>query len=344
MSLTKDDMSAFQAKYISNSRLEWLIECGNIQEVVYFKGATGDRYSIYIAIKRSKSKIDLYNINNTYSHNVEKGGHIATIENYVLRIVGDSVHYWHGNCGYTMRQLTRKDIQPKNHQKQWTVRFCRSAHFMRMFDKTEFSPWIGMKVDLKTGKLLNKPNKKSLLAYNHAKDFDRSRRKANRIANKNNADALVRYHEAKGNFALLPIDDIFKHRNVEYRTDILNFHGLEKVLSTLETKVEDEDTIDGRFYRLLNVKIPDNAFGREGFSWEWGLYLEMINPSTGESHFEGIANVTNNPDFGNNNSIDEPTVKAALSWRDGDGIMQTDGNAWSSRSTTDNYVIPTRLT
>ena len=345
MSLTKDDMSAFQAKYISNSRLEWLIECGNIQEIVYFKGATGDRYSIYIAIKRSKSKIDLYNINNTYSHNVEKGNHIATIENYVLRIVGKSVDYWHGdNCGYVMRQLIRKGIQPKNHQKQWTVRFCRSTHFMRMFDKTEFSPWIGMKVDLKTGKLLNKPNKKSLLAYNNAKDFDRSRRKANRIANKNNADALVRYHEAKGNFALLPIDDIFKHRNVEYRTDILNFHGLEKVLSTLETKVEDEDTIDGRFYRLLNVKIPDNAFGREGFSWEWGLYLEMINPSTGESHFEGIANVTNNPDFGNNNSIDEPTVKAALSWRDGDGIMQTDGNAWSSRSTTDNYVIPTRLT
>jgi hypothetical protein len=175
-----------------------------------------------------------------------------------------------------------------------------------------------------------------------AKNTDRNVRKANRIANKNNADALARYHAAKGNYALLPMDDVFKHRNVEYRTDIMNFYGLEKVLGTLETKVEDEDTIDGRFYRLINVKIPDLATGQERH--EWGLYLEMINPSTGESHFEGIANVRNEGRRAwGGGTINEATVKAALSWRDGDGIVAT-GRTWDVKATSNNYVIPIKLT
>jgi len=163
------------------------------------------------------------------------------------------------------------------------------------------------------------------------------------LANKNNAEALTRYHAAKGNFALLPMDDVFKHRNVEYRTDILNFYGLEKVLATLETKIEDEDTIDGRFYRLINVNIPDLASGQERH--QWGLYLEMINPSTGESHFEGVANIKSTFSNGwrSGGDLESATVKAALSWRDGDGIVQT-GQAWNAPSTTNNYVPPVKMT
>ena len=75
------------------------------------------------------------------------------------------------------------------------------------------------------------------------------------------------------------------------------------------------------------------------------LYLEMINPSTGESHFEGIANTEETGRVGGwrNDSIKEATVKAALSWRDGDGIIST-GDTLRAESTSDNYVKPIILT
>ena len=38
----QEQCSAYVNKYIENRELEWLIECGNIRESVYFKGATGD--------------------------------------------------------------------------------------------------------------------------------------------------------------------------------------------------------------------------------------------------------------------------------------------------------------
>ena len=49
----------------------------------------------------------------------------------------------------------------------------------------------------------------------------------------------------------------------------------------------------------------------------------MINPSTGESHFEGIANV------GRWNAPKEATVKEALAWRDGDRDMLI-GDGWEN--------------
>ena len=36
----------------------------------------------------------------------------------------------------------------------WTIRFCRSAHFVKLQDKTEFTPWYGMRIDLKNGTML----------------------------------------------------------------------------------------------------------------------------------------------------------------------------------------------
>ena len=343
MSLTSrsEQMKAYQARYLLNSKVEWLIECGKIRENVYFKGETGDRYTIYIATKRNRNTVDFHSIYNSYDHGTTDGEHIAVIKDYVLRIINPGGRYWHCSCGYTVKQLMRQGVAPIDHKKHWKIRYCRSSFLMRIFDGTEFTPWIGMKIDLKTGLLVNKPTRATIKLYNMAKNTDRNVRKANRIANKNNADALARYHAAKGNYALLPMDDVFKHRNVEYRTDILNFYGLEKLLATLETKIEDEDTIDGRFYRLINVKIPDLASGQERH--EWGLYLEMINPSTGESHFEGIANVAGQRGAWGGSNINEATVKAALSWRDGDGIVTT-GRTWDVKATSNNYVIPIKLT
>ena len=202
----KQQCDAYVNKYIDNRELEWLIECGKIRESIYFKGETGDRYTIYIATKRNNNVVDFHTVYNAWDHGTSRGNHIATIQNYILRMVNQGGHYWSRNsgCGYTIKQLMRQGIMPRNPKKLWKIRFCRSAFIMRLFnvvvskgETLEFSPWVGMKIDLKTGKLVNKPNKVSVKEYKKAKETDRKARKANRIANKNNADALVRYHAAK---------------------------------------------------------------------------------------------------------------------------------------------------
>jgi len=333
----------YGARHLNNAKVEWLIEHGRIRDNVYFRGAIGDRYTIYVANKRNKNVVDFHTVHNSYDYGTTEGTHIATITDYVLRMCSEHAAYWHSSTGYLVKQLMRQGVEPRTPNKQWRIRYCRSAFIMKLWNKTSFTPWIGMKIDLKTGNLVNKPTKKSILFYNTAKDTDRATRRRNRIANKNNAEANARFVKADGNYALLPIDDIFKLRNTDRRNDIMNFYGLEKIIATLETKVEDEDTIDGRFYRLINVNIPDLTMENEDS--KWGLYLEMINPSTGESHFEGIANVGqwNAPNGWRSQSIEEATVKAALSWRDGDGIMST-GETWRSESTSNNYVKPIILT
>jgi len=107
------------------------------------------------------------------------------------------------------------------------------------------------------------------------------------------------------------------------------------LLETLSYATVDIDFIDGREYKLLDVVIPDNSVGSE--TSQKCLYLQMINPSTGESHFEGIANV------GNWNAPKEATVKAALSWRDGDrGMLGLDG--WGDNNKKVEYIVPVKLT
>ena len=338
--INKNTMNSYGAKYLANSKVEWLIENGKIHDVVYFKGETGDRYTIYVFTKRTKNIVDIHTVYNGYDHGTSAGSHVAVIKDYVLKIISHTDRYYHNDCGYILKQLIRQNVKPLSSRTIWKIRYCRSAYFMRLADGTEFSPWIGMKLNLRTGSLVNKPTRGSVMQYNKAKDTDRRARKANRIANKNNHEANARYLKADGNYALIPLDDVFKLRNTDRRNDIMNFHGLEKILAPLETKVEDEDTIDGRLYKLINVNIPDLASGQERHSW--CLYLEMINPSTGESHFEGIANVDGNRAWGNNR-IQEATVKAALSWRDGDSEVQT-GDTWNSKATSDSYVKPIKLT
>ena len=67
-----------------------------------------------------------------------------------------------------------------------------------------------------------------------------------------------------------------------------------------------------------------------------GLYLEMLNPSTGESHFEGVANV------GSWQGLKQATVKEALKWRDGDANIRS-GNM-SGRGDNEAYIVPVILT
>ena len=335
--------------YLQNKKVEWLMEHGKIRESVYFKGATGDRYTIYIATKRNKNIIDFHSIYNSYDHGTTLAdGVIATMDkNYILTMKKEG-NYWYRGCGNTLKQLMRQGVMPRKNN--YDIRWCRSSYFMRFRDKDkgkileEVSPWIGMKLDLKTGKLVNLPTLESVAKYNKAKETDTNARKANYQSNKNNRDALERYKKAGGNtnfargrwvndgrdvnqssldptlktmdWSKVPMDDCFKHRNATLRSNIIEHYGMNAIIATLDYEVVDEDTIDGRKYRLLDVVIPDKSIVRidqAGVTTEHkGLYLEMINPSTGESHFEGIQNV------GGWNGLSEATVQEALRWRDGD--------------------------
>ena len=65
--------------------------------------------------------------------------------------------------------------------------------------------------------------------------------------------------------------------NVDIRTRLMKVLGMEKFLMQLGFKVLNENVEKG--YKLISVKIGPN---------ETGLYLHMINPSTGEIHVEGV--------------------------------------------------------
>ena len=353
-----DYMQTYQAKYLVNKEIEWLIECGEIRESVYFRGATGDRYTTYVATKRRQDIIDFHTTYFGYSYGTTTGTHIAVLRGYVLEMISGG-NSWYRGCGYTFKQLMRQGVISKKNP--WTIRFCRSSHFVKLQDKTEFTPWYGMKIDLKAGILASKPNRNSIKHYKEAKATDKRMRKANYISNKHNREALERYRKAGGdtkaardgwsggawqraepnagtekiNWDMVPIDDMFKHRNATLRSNILEHYGINAVLETLSHETIDIDFIDGREYKLLNVVIPDNSIADR--SDEKCLYLQMINPSTGENHFEGIANV------GNWGAPKEATVKAALSWRDGDRDM-TVGNEWENRDKKVAYIKPTILT
>jgi len=360
----KEMFDAYKAKHIVNRELEWLIEEGKIRESVYFKGETGDRYTIYMAIKRNCNVIDIGTVYNSYSYGTEMGSHIGTLRGYVLEMHEKSRHWAHNTSyyglGYSFKQLMRQGVMSKKNQ--WTIRYCRSAYFCKLDNNAvtqkggtvEFTPWKGMKINIKTGNLVNKPNRGSINAYKEAKLRDRVQNKRNRIANKNNTEALKRYRDAGGdteqarrwnaepglgvdliNWDMIPIDDVFKHRNATLRSNILEHYGMDALLKTLKYDTIDIDFIDGREYKLLNVEIPDESSGlSESYK---GLYLEMINPSTGESHFEGIENV------GRWNGPKEATVKEALAWRDGD--RNTQGlNSYDNRDGKTVYVVPVKLT
>ena len=111
-------------------------------------------------------------------------------------------------------------------------------------------------------------------------------------------------------------------QNVSVRREVIEHFGIDSILSTLEWKELDEDTIGGRPYQLVEVQIPDNN-SRSGY--RIGTYLRMKNPSTGETHFEGVPNSSTELNRSRpisawqlNSFLKEPTVKCALAWRDND--------------------------
>lgn len=103
--------------------------------------------------------------------------------------------------------------------------------------------------------------------------------------------------------------DVFYLRNVTERTELLNHFGQQKVLKSVESKVLDSKVINNNPYRLLSLKFPNN-----GIAQQRANYLEMINPSTGETHLEGVANMADD------RMTPIVNVEQALGWRNRDAI------------------------
>ena len=191
----EDHMKDYQAKYLINQEVEWLIEYGEIRESVYFRGATGDRYTTYVATKRQQGIIDFHTTSIWCGDGTNLGHHIAILRGYTLEMITGG-NKWYSGCGHTFKQLMRQGVISDEHP--WTIRFCRSSYFVKLQDKTEFAPWFGMKLNIKTGKLTNKPNRVSIREYNKAKNQDTTQRKRNYLSNKHNREALARYRAAGG--------------------------------------------------------------------------------------------------------------------------------------------------
>ena len=354
-------------QYLNNKSVEYLIEFGAKNQSVFFKGETGDRYSIYVFTKVAKNKVEVFKVYNQYDHGTQEGARIATIRGRVIEY--NSLHNDYSNSWFyrttakDVKQLMRQGVCSRKHIMK--IRFCRSAYFLEVKDHNiSLTPWNGMKIDLETGKVVQKTPKHAIRQYNKAKEQDKVQRKRNYIANKENTAALKRYKEAGGDTELargwrvdeaemalnmaqmdwskIPIEDVFRHRNATLRSNIIEHYGMNAIIEKLDYDVVDKDTIDGRYYRLLDVTIPDFSDTSLADNTYKGLYLEMINPSTGESHFEGVPNVTG-AQWGNR--LDDATVKAALTWRDGDSIVQN-GSTWinaDGSGNSDNYVVPVVL-
>jgi len=119
----------------------------------------------------------------------------------------------------------------------------------------------------------------------------------------------------------LPMDDLFKLQNVSHRKYIIDYYGMDTILASLESRVIDSDVINNNPYDLIEVVIPFTNRG-DGDGEQKGTYLRMVNPSTGEIHFEGVPNYNkyfasdSDRQWAKDNTILSPTVRAALAWRD----------------------------
>lgn len=133
----------------------------------------------------------------------------------------------------------------------------------------------------------------------------------------------------------LPLTDVFKLRNVSHRRILIDYYGLDAILATLDSKVLDSEVINGNSYQLVMVSSPyyNSPLGNGMV----GTYLRMINPSTGETHFEGVPNYRSTRPrvahprafpLTSRGGLSSQTVRGALAWRDGE----------------DEYTVPVQLT
>jgi len=191
------------------------------------------------------------------------------------------------------------------------INFIRIGNVITFPDGQQISYEHIGKIKLNTNfNLINKPPKAVIKRIKEILDNDAAAKNRSSRAYYHNKMARSRLHKAQesDSLATLPMDDVFKLTNVSDRAILITHFGMDTILASLDTKVINKDTINGRKYELIEVAIPDK-FEESGA--REGTYLRMTNPSTDEIHFEGVPNVGNRWD-----SLNEGTVSCALAWRD----------------------------
>tara|TARA_R100000656_G_scaffold67673_1_gene51224 strand:+ start:3976 stop:4944 length:969 start_codon:yes stop_codon:yes gene_type:complete len=221
------------------------------------------------------------------------------------------------------------------------INWSRRAHFITFADKSKMIPYKGMKFSY-DGNPIGEHPAKYVKQYDDVISLNRMERNAQSRSYYHNNKAEWRLQDNKSYYKddndatqvkydwdKIPMTDVFKLWNVSLRRVLIDHYGMDNIIESLSSKVVDTDNIKGNEYKLVTIRIPD-ASSESGH--RTGTYLRMINPSTGEIHFEGVPNYiplrenVSVPRW--RDTLTEQTVKCALAWRNRD----------------DTYVVPTAIT
>lgn len=185
-------------------------------------------------------------------------------------------------------------------------------------EKNEKIPVFGGMVLAYDGKCLNLDSEQGMEKQKLLdKYLDLMRLRTNRMAkarrDEKKAIAAARNAKETNNWILVDPADAFKVRNVSTRRLYLEHFSVEEIVKSMNPEVLDKSSINDSEYELLKFEI-------DPIEKEQAYYLKMLNPSTGETHLEGVG------PYDGNNGIEEETVEAALMWRDSEAMYVGNGD------------------
>tara|TARA_R110000824_G_scaffold11938_1_gene52526 strand:+ start:19486 stop:20469 length:984 start_codon:yes stop_codon:yes gene_type:complete len=201
------------------------------------------------------------------------------------------------------------------------IRYLRKGTLIK-FNNVEVTTHFPMKFDWE-GNLLSRVTKRVKKYTESCYQEDRNTKNDRARANYGNTRVVKLVNNAKktGDWSKIKPMDAFFVRNVAARTELIEHFTMETILKDISHTVVDTNTIDNRKYKLLRFDFPVIRDGKVQKETREVTYLQMINPSTGETCVEGIPN--NCEHTWNRREITTHTVKQALAWRDGENVYTT---------------------
>ena len=253
--------------------------------------------------------------------------------------------------------LTKKEVEDYNDKNNLhrpllgdgiEIQYLRRSHVVN-FNGTKVVPFKNMEFDWNGNLLTKRIPKKSRDTLNAVVKENKDTIARQRRANAANVKVVYKLRKAQetGDYSNLCINDIWYLTNVTHRTELINHFGMENIVEELDYYVKHKNTINGNEYELLSVKIPDLTPNAAEELRE-ANYLKMINPTTGETHIEGVANFVSN--WNERDPIN--SVGMALAWRNGDTDSWNEEDrqqvrhyiAEGSDIDTDLYAVPRTIT
>lgn len=308
------------------------LKTGKVGSSITCRGGYTATDNQFIFIKMNALKIAVYSSAsyNTYPHHNEE--HIPTKP---IIITKDDITIYVSNIKDPWRYVnvfsdffTIGDIESYGHKllplrTRWKI----NKNYLQCTNG-DFLPQKVMKFDW-DGNLLN-PTKANLKATKKWQDSLKVR--TNNIAKINREEKKLvdafNFCREEGLLDEWPAKDALLFKNAQLRQQAIEAVGLDRVIGHLKQRILNTDTIDGRYYELIQLDIPNNFFDSSATENRWNkkiivaTYLKMINPSTDEIHLEGIPLELDN----SFNYCPEETVECALAWRDGEIPLNNHAN------------------